>query len=86
MQQGTAVVSPEISAFLQNAIATIVFYGDIILVLGLVLAAIRILFAGDDTDLKASMKSLIIKLAIGAFLLTAAFPLGNWLLQLAGKH
>jgi hypothetical protein len=85
MQQGTAVVSPELSTFLQNSIATIVFYGDIILVLGLVIAAIRILFAGDDTDLKSSMKNLIIKLAAGAFLLTAALPLGNWLLQLAGK-
>ena len=86
MQQGTAVVSPELSTFLQNSIATIVFYGDFILVLGLVFAAIRILFAGDDTDLKSSMKNLIIKLAAGAFLLTAALPIGNWLLLLAGKH
>ena len=86
MQQGTAAVSPELSTFLANTIATIVFYGDIILVLGIVFAGVRILMAGDDVDLQSHMKSLGLKLILGAFLLTAALPIGNWLLQLAGKH
>jgi hypothetical protein len=86
MQQGTAVVSPELSTFIANTIATVVFYGDAILVAGIVFAAIRILLAGDDVDLKTHMKSLLIKLVVAAFLLSAAYPIGNWLLQLSGKH
>jgi hypothetical protein len=86
MQQGTAVVSPELSKFIADTIATVVFYGDLILVAGIVFAAIRILLAGDDVDLKTHMKNLLIKLVIGAFLLSAAYPIGNWLLQLSGKH
>ncbi|MGH7204407.1 MAG: hypothetical protein ACREHC_08240 [Candidatus Levyibacteriota bacterium] len=86
MQQGTAVVSPELSTFIANSIATVVFYGDLILIAGIVFSAIRILLAGDDVDLKTHMKALLTKLVVGAFLLSAAYPLGNWLLQLAGKH
>jgi hypothetical protein len=86
MQPGTAAVSPQLSTFLNNTIATIVFYGDILIGFGIVIAAIRILMAGDDVDLLSHMKGLILKLLIGAFLLTAALPISNWLLQLAGKQ
>ena len=86
MQQGTAVVSPELSAFLANTIATVVLYGGILLVAGIVFAAVRIIMAGDDVDVKNQMKGLIMKLVIAAFLLAAAYPLGNWLLQLAGQQ
>ncbi len=84
MQQGTAVISPELSTFLANAIATVVLYGNMLLVAGIVFAAIRILMAGDDVDLKNHMKNMLTKLLVAAFLLSAAYPLGNWLLQLAG--
>lgn len=86
MPTGTAVVSPELSAFLANTIATVTLYGDILLIGGIVFAAVRIMMAGDDVDLVSHMKSLLIKFVIGAFLLTAANPLGTWLLSLAGKH
>lgn len=85
MQQGTAVVSPELSTFLANAIATVVVYGNVLLVAGIVFAAVRILMAGDDVDLKTQMKNMLIKLVVAAFLLSAAYPIGNWLLELAGK-
>lgn len=86
MQAGTAAVSPQLSTFLSNTIATIVFYGDILIGFGIVIAAVRILFANDDVDLLSHMKGLMLKLLVGAFLLTAALPISNWLLQLAGKQ
>ena len=62
MQQGTPVISSELSSFLANTISTVVFYGDMLLVGGIVFAAIRVLFAGDDVDLKSHMQGLILNL------------------------
>jgi len=85
MQQGTAVIFPELSTFLQNGIATLVLYGGFFLVFAIVIAAIRLFTGGDDVDLKSSMKSLIIKLAVGAFLLFMAYPIALYLQKLTGQ-